>query len=695
MRNRYKSIALIIVTIFLQSTIQAYAQRNGASLRGGEADKAMKLYWETYDWPQTLTGFNIKKQSGESRGWNKLNAEVIYPQIDERNWQNQGLDEEQGKEVQEAYLKYLSEGKLSKITKNILLQKLRETDGLKSGDRLNMKQDYTVALILGFAFIDNTYKKSEKVTYGLFYVYEDGHESEQPMATFAPENIQIKPDITCSVSKGKLKLSWSVNEKDYSTAGLYGFKISRKEDKSGKTANLTEELLGFQKSDNGQLQWLYFDESAIASLDYTYTFIPVTILQTELKPFEYAFKSALYQNVHTPFIDSIFIVNDIDLRIHWNTDTLLLYKKRIKEFYLEKRHVDTLKFTRITKSLALKSKSYTDTTNLLYGQSYMYRLSVTDQKGKQWDGTPATIFYTGVKLPTRPDSLNAELRMILGKPYVYISWAKNTSKNTFGFVFQSDEDGTGKLIENLSIPLIKSNELLYEISGDGGIEYQFSIIPVNEKGMRGEGRTIKCQIPLLKLPEFTNCSATLDKNNLVQLLWEYPKEAEIKGFNVLVNGQVIATYNELPKETRKYTVQLYMPEDAKKVNLYQVEAIGTVASRKSSVAPLYLPKYNLAPPENIHVELVKEKGKSYAVLTWNSNKDQEKNIKEYMLFTDETVENAFSQFNSIEAHEEMKYKYLIPDPDRSSYTFQVAAVSDKGEISPVASITLTLKALKK
>ena len=98
MRNRYKLTALIIVTILLQSTIQAYAQRNGASLRGGEVDKTMKLYWETYDWPQTLTGFNIKKQSGEGSSWNKLNAEVIYPQIDERNWQNQGLNEEQGKE---------------------------------------------------------------------------------------------------------------------------------------------------------------------------------------------------------------------------------------------------------------------------------------------------------------------------------------------------------------------------------------------------------------------------------------------------------------------------------------------------------------------------------------------------------------------------------------------------------------------
>lgn len=693
MRNTYILILLIIVAIFLQPSAQVSAQRAGASLRGGETDKAMKLYWETYDWPQGLIGFNIKKQNKENNNWNKLNKELISPQIDERNWVNQGLDEEEAIGAQQTYLKYLSEGKLSKITKDELLQKLQQSGGLKSGDRLNMKQDYNVALILGFAFIDHTYKKSENANYALFYVYQDGQESELPIATFSPGDIKIKPAIEVNVNKGKLKLTWSVSEKDYFKAGLFGFKINRKEDKSGKETNLTEELIGYQKSDNGQLQWLFIDESANASLDYTYTFIPITILQTQLKPIEFKFKASQYLSIHTPSIDSISVVNETDLRIYWKTDSLLSDKKRVKEFYLEKRNVDTLQFTRITKRLDLKNKSYTDTANLQYGQSYIYRLSVTDHKGKQWNGLPANVFYTGVRIPVKPDSLKAEFRMILDKPHVHLSWAK--SKNTFGFVFLSDEDGKGKLIENLSVPLIKSNEILYEISGDGGIEYQFSIIPVNEKGMRGEGSTVKCNIPLLKLPLFKSLSANLNKNNLVELIWEYPKETEIKGFNVLVNGKIIATTEDLSKDIRKYAVQLYIPEDAKKVNVYQVEAVGTVVSRKSSVAPLYLPSYNLSPPENIKVSLIKEKGKSYAGLSWDYNKDQIKDIKGYILFTDEGSENAFHRIAKDEFHKETNYNYLITDLGRSLYTFKVAAVSNKGEISPVASITLNLKDIKK
>lgn len=695
MRNIYKLTLLIIVITFSNPAVQVFAQRNGASLRGGESDKAMKLYWETYDWPQNLTGFNIKKQSGENSGWNKLNKDVIFPQVDERNWRNQGLNEEEAKSVQQIFLKYLSEGKLSKITKEELLQKLQQSGGLKSGDRLNMKQDYNVALILGFAFIDHTYSNSENANYGLFYVFEDGLESEHPIATFYPGDVKIKPVVEASVNKGKVKLLWSVNEKDYFKAALFGFKINRKENKSGKETSLTEELIGYQKSDNGQLQWLYTDESANASLDYTYTFIPVTILQTQLKPIEFKFKAAQYYNVHIPSIDSISVVNDVDLRIIWRSDSLLSDKKRIKEFYLERRNVDTLQFNRITKRLDIKTKSYVDTANLKYGQSYIYRLSAVDQKGKQWYGTPANVFYTGVRIPSKPDSLKAEFRMILDKPHVHLSWAKSTSKNTFGFVLQSDEEGTGKLIENLSVPLIKGNELLYEISGDGGINYQFSIVPVNEKGMRGEGSTVKCSIPLLNLPLFKSLSAALNNINLVELSWEYPKETEIKGVNVLVNGQIIATTEDLPKESRKYIVQLYNPEDAKKVNVYQVEAIGTVVSRKSSVAPLYQPSYKLSPPQNLKVILTKEKGKSYAGLSWEYEKDQGKEIKGYILFTDEGSENTFHEITKADLHKEMKFNYQINNPDRDSYTFKVAAVSNKGEISPAASISLNFKDIKK
>ncbi|MBO9703533.1 MAG: fibronectin type III domain-containing protein [Sporocytophaga sp.] len=695
MKNIFKIILLILIIIILQSAGQVWAQRTGSSLRGGETDKVMKLYWETYEWPEHLIGFNIKKQTKASNGWNKLNKEVITPQIDERNWTNQGLDEEEANNVQQIYLKYISEGKLSKITKGELLQKLQLLGGLKSGDRLNMKQDFNVALILGFGFIDHTYKKSDNASYGLFYVYEDGHESEQAMATFSPEEVKIKPTVEFSVNKSKLKLSWSVSEKDYNIAGLYGFKISRKDDKTGIQTNLTEDLIGYQKSDNGKLQWLFFDESAKTSIDYTYTFFPVTILQTQLKPFEHKFKASLFQSMHTPSIDSISIINDTDIQIYWKADSLLSDKKRIKEFYLEKRNVDTLQFTRITKSLDLKHKSYTDTSNLQYGQSYIYRLSVTDKKGKQWPGTPLNIFYTGVKLPTKPDSLKAEFRMILDKPYVHLYWAKSSSKNAAGFVLQSDEEGSGKLLENLSVPLIKSNEFLYELSGEGGKDYQFRIIPVNERGMRGEGSTAHCKVPLLKLPLFTNISATLNKSNLVELSWDYPKESEVKGFNVLVNDQIIATYEDLPKDSRKYTVQLYLPKNAKKVNVYQVEAIGTVVSRKSSVAPLYLPSYKLPQPEKLTISLIKEKGKSYAALSWEYNKEEKNDIKGFLLFADEGAENAFLQVTKGELLKEMKFNYQIKDLDRNSYTFQVSAVSDKGEISPATSITLNIKDIKK
>jgi hypothetical protein len=690
-RNSNKYLLRFIVIALLFS-VQSFAQRTGASLRGGGTDKAMKLYWETYDWPGNLAGFTIKRQSKGNNGWTTLTPQVIYPQVDERNWENLGLTAEETKALQETFQRYLAEGKLSRITKDELLQKLQASGGLKSGDRLNMKQDYSVALILGFAYIDHAYKKSEHVRYGLFYVYNDGRESEQPVATFTPESVKITPVIEASVRRNKITLLWTVKEREYQTAGLFGFNISRKEVKSGKETSLTEDLIGYQKADNGQLQWIFTDESANASLDYTYSFIPVTILQTELKPVEFKYKAALYQRIPVSSIDSIVVVDETALRIYWKTDSLLPDKKRIRELYLEKRNEDTLHFSKI-KKLESKNKFFTDTTHLQFGQSYVYRLSVTDTKGKEWYGAPETILYTGVKLPGKPDSLRAEFKMILDKPHVHLTWV--TGKNTHGFVLLSDEEGTGKLKENLSVPLIKNNELLYEVSGDGGINYQFSIVPVNEKGMRGEGSTVTCSIPLLSLPLFQSFSATYNKNNLVELSWNYPKGIDLKGFNILVNGNIIATPQDLSIDSRSYTVQLYNVEDAKKVNVYQVEAVGTVASRKSSVSPLYQPAYKLAPPQNLKVTLTKDKGKTFADLSWNYNKDQIKDINGYILFTDDGSESYFYQITKGSPHKDMNFNYLINNPGRNSYTFKVVAVSHKGEISPAASITLSLKDIKK
>lgn len=129
--------------------------------------------------------------------------------------------------------------------------------------------------------------------------------------------------------------------------------------------------------------------------------------------------------------------------------------------------------------------------------------------------------------------------------------------------------------------------------------------------------------------------------------------------------------------------------------MYQVEAIGAVVSRKSSVSPLYLPSYKLSSPENIRVELRKDKGKSYADLSWEFNKEQIQDIKGYILFTDESSENAFHQITRGNLHKELNFSFQINNPGRSAYTFKVAAVSNKGEISPAASITLNLKDIKK
>lgn len=690
MRGHFSYIFCWVVLLPLHLVI---AQRSDASLWGTHNNEVCKLYWETYSWPSSLSGFVIQKRTAKDTIWKQLNNVPIYPQIAPRDWSNLGLNTLESQTFSKTYESYLEEGKLSPNSKAHLLKALIQYNGLQAGDRINMKNDYNIALILGFAYVDHTYKKSERTSYGLFYVDNEGKIANSPVAVFKPErNPKLTLDKKFELNQGQLSILWSIPQTHYTQNGIYGFTISRKENGSNEETKIFEAPLYYHKAENGNIYWQLLDHGANPTLDYIYKLTPVTIFQTQLKPIEIKYKASQYKPVKVPAIDSLTLVNGAEFRIKWKPDSLLPFKKRIKCIFIERSAEDPAIFTQIATGISLKTNSFTDSSLLKYQQNYSYRLCIIDTKGALWKGKSHRMPFLGTRLPTKVDSLKVSFKMVLNKPYVFLTWTK--SRYSTGYVLSSDEKGNGKLFENLSMPLIENNELLHEITGDGGM-YQFSITPVNANGMRGESSTVSIAIPTLRLPPFPEFNATLNKNNLVEFNWEYPTDIQLKGFNIIADGHTLLSIKDVTASNRKYTLPLYDSSQANKVIVYQFEAIGIAGTKKSPIAPVHIPHYKTGKPLQLKATLKKENGKYYAVLTWLPPTSTTETATMYRIFADADAPNEFIQINNDKPHKEQTYTFLLPDPDRATYSFKIASETATGHIGPVATVTLSLKDLKK
>lgn len=673
---------LVLSFCLLLGSVQG--QRTQPRLLGEVTKGSVKLYWETYSWPKDLKGFRLKKRTSKDTAWRQMHQQTIVPQVGPRNWEELGLSKDEAQAFQKVYEDYINRGKIRPKTPDYMLEMLVKYDGFQIGDRLRFKKDFNLALIMGLAMVDRSYKASQGTSYGLFLVNSNEQESALPVAVFMPERKgKYKHSEHFEVSQGLLSLSWTISEKEYAPMGLFGFKVLRKQ-RGGKEELLFENPIDYDRIQDTLVHWQINDVVANVKEDYIYKLTPVTIFQTQLKPIVVKYKAADHRPIKVPDIDSISLYNDVALRVKWRSDSLMPERKRIKEFYIERSKDTPLAFAKIGTKLELKSGAFVDTAQLLYQQGYAYRLCVVDKKGKIWKGKSMFVTYMGMQLPKAPDSLKVTFQMIENKPYVFLSWLP--SAHAKGYILQTDEQGDGLFRENMSIAMIQNKELLYELIGKGNAAYQFRIIPVNAQGLRGTEATVSYNVPALKLPPFPSFTTILDKDNCAQLAWEYPEDMEIQGFRIWADDTALVSVNDLPPTQRKYTVPLYRTYQEKKFVVYHIEAVGPVMSKKSPISSLYIPAYKVTQPKGLVAELQKKKGKTYVKLSWTS---ESRDIEGYRVFVKE-LSGGFTQLHK-KVLTETSYSYLVPDPDQDAYTFQIAAVSAEGHISPAVSIVVSLK----
>jgi hypothetical protein len=679
----------VITALAVLCFTMSYGQQ--ARLRGAVDGDHLKLYWETNDWPVTMAGFNLKRKEGNG-SWKALNTEVIYPQVDDRNWSNLGLNESQSQHVRRTFQTYLASGDLQVVRKEVLINRLVEADGLQSGDRLRMKVEFEIALILGFGYIDNTYKKNNDYTYGLFRVDTHKNEAPEPIAVFAPEKVKsVNPQVDFHIRQKNILLEWNMTEEEYMQAALIGYRLYREESVVDTMAYLSKIPVGYIKNKNSKLSWEYMDTSADPNKDYIYHLVPVTLFQTEYKAIKIPYVSKKNKPIFSPGIDSLGLKDNVHVYVSWSLDSLeKSERKRIITYTLERTSADSLKFKPVFSFKSPRTTSFTDTSAKQHGKTYYYRLMLDDKNGKKWEGVPKAISYRGYHKPQKTVNIKAEFKIINNNPFVHITWDKASHQTTLGYLIESDELKPGTFLKLGSIPLIRDNQFLYPVRTYGGRDYKFRLIPTNDIGLNGDTTEISCPIPFLELPQFKKVDALLTNKHTVEVSWQYPSNIPLKGFRVYINDKQILSEVTVNASQRKVTIGSLTTDHYGKLNRISVKAIGAGAEKISLPHSIYIKQPSIKQPENFTVRLFEEKGKWYAELSWKHKLQNTKELKGYKLMIDQEVEGDIHDLVGIKNTVKNIYKYEIPDPYRDSYTFHIAAISRNGEISPSSEIIVNL-----
>lgn len=701
---KLRSLILVLVCIAgLWPAISAQGSGKGGNeqwctLFGTVDANATRLYFELRGWPQDLQGFNVKRRKAGGN-WSQLNGSVIRPEVNyNKDWKNLGMNESQIAQAKQTYTVYFQEGEAYSLSKENLLSALKSAGGPQSGDRIKMKKDFNMVMIIGMGYIDNTGKTGDGYEYGLFYVQDNGTERSEPLSLFVPQQFDAEgttfaEDVEVNRLDKGVTLTWKCARSLESAASINGFVVYRK-GKSGKFQKVQLSPLGKTLSDGEHGIWRFNDAEMDNTKDHSYKIVPVDMFQNELPETELAYTAADFIPVVPPILGEVELVDDVDLKVNWSfpkgSDL-----SRVKSVEVEFFDRSILAFRGLSGNIPKTTLSYTDKQEKEYSQVYIYRIVTIDMNGHRWPSAEADMLYLGEAKPATPKNLKAKFVKVGQEAFVDFTWDAKTEEEagTKGYALFADFLSPGNFYKMAEIPLITRNHYRYKIETEGGKPYNFQVAGIGLHGTSSDPAEVSLPIPVLKMPWVQNLKAELQGDFTVKLTWNYNDVKGLRGFKVYMNGKEYAGTKIVKAGMREYVVK--KPKTGSgKVAKFQVQAIGEAANSKlSPTQSLYIRNEAYAGkalrPENFVAKRLKVRS-DHAHLEWKQQDMGKLDIQGYVLYVDYAVEGAPSRMGSLPLIMSNEYDYKLPDMDRKTYTFRIAPIDNNQKIGPYAEVILDM-----
>ncbi|MEM7102505.1 MAG: hypothetical protein AAF502_05170 [Bacteroidota bacterium] len=691
MKSAFKILTILIFSVWLG--IPANGQSSGSDLQvnltGTIRSNSVLLYWDVYGWSFDLYGFNIKRKAAGAEEWDLLNQMPISPEFSPmKNWSLQGLNQSQINQYMADYGGFLQSMNMNAEQS---LSSLQQNNGILTGDRLSMHNDFGLALTMGFGYIDNNYVAGAQFEYAIFFVRMDGSEVETPLSILKLSNLmesntQLDANISFVLAGDAIRVEWTVDRPAAARKGLVGYNLYR------NGALITPTPVAPLRREGNTNFYAFIDVDANNRQNNAYEVKPVNAFQEELGISTQPYRADDHLPMKKMVIGKPEMDGDVNVRITWDPKTI---DKRIKKLTLQRKLQDVNDFEELASDLNKSKGSFIDDTPLIYGKVYQYALVGIDHLERSWSSNIETILYMGLVPPAPLTGLEGDFFQEASQYGIMLSWdpPSGNGPRPTGYKILTDELRAERMLES-NQGLATENQAKYYLMGETGRKISVKVIPMTANGAEGEGMTIEVHIPIQKMPSVNAFTAKLQPDNSVIFTWEYEAITDLKGFELFQNDQKVAGREKMGTSSRTYT----LPKAKANQNgfaKFELRAIGQgIYSKKTLAKTLKLHKISdlagVKAPTGLKSKLVRKDGKLFAELTWAATDLAGTGIKGYALFADYKREGSVFRLSSIPMVKGNSFLYELPDNQRQQYTIRVAPVDTNNQLGPYAETILKL-----
>ncbi len=702
MRAHFFLIGLVFVT---QS---CFAKEPGTADLSGYANKnEMRLLWTVDGWPDDVVGFRIGRRLIWGNSWNSLGG-GIFPELSlDRNWSAAGLTQSQAEIYQQKLKEYVAQGFLKGFIDHSSFVKQLQQVGMRSGDRIRLKDDFGLAVVMGFGFIDASYNPAEQYEYGLFGVFSDGTESEVPLDIYKSvlldyndKRLQVK--LNAIQNGSSIDLNWISDRAMHDQAGILTYNIYRRKNMEDEWVRIVPPFISPREKTEESLVWEYTDEEADVFRRWYYAVAPINKFQVE---FENSWIEYIPEEMGAAEVIKLLPINDRHLMpgkaglswdtnedearsilVNWDFDSC--YENDISGFYVLRSNTVTGVETKVGGVQPPQRRRIIDITPPVK-TLFSYKLVTVCKDGTGLVSDSCTIYFKGPKRkgPKRPENFKLEFIKDTGDYAVKATWDLPTDDDNFDtYRLFNNRNLERELLENGSKALGVTNSYIWSLKNrKGNRDYTFGIQPVDKKGRRGERVVESIAIPRLKAPAFPAPEGELKADGNILLSWDYPLSEDLIGFKIYMNDEVIAEDLTVSPHVRSWIIDeypdIYTNRNTTRLS-FDVEALFPYCSAKPSISEhvtllSYRPDRSLPATTSFTAFAHGKYGEEQWVsLEWAEEHDPTISIRIKGYLVTASNESNFLDCEKIKVGLTDLYYYKIPSDWSGKVYFRVAAIGE-------------------
>jgi hypothetical protein len=540
---------LITTILFALLGVNAMAQNDQVNLLLQSPDgKTVKLIWLPLGHTE-ITAVDIKRKEG-LQDWVKLNRAPIEPGISMRK--RLYLVESDKAEVTKLVNKMNELLKTNKLreTDNTFLPRLATDDNAAKELTKLVTQDYDLALMAGFGYVDHTVTKRNSYQYGIFVAGTNKLIASVKWNYGAIPDLNIIKETTSQSEAGKkgINLTWNADVNRMRAEYVAGFNIYR----MGMQLNEVP-IVATNNYDLSEFNW--FDRNAPSNQMHQYSISASTILGLEgiIAPYLYnpADHAKEYKKADVTSVRSLGYYFKDGISIQWTFPKD--YERYVKWVYVEKDNIPT-GYKRVSPMMSPTTRSFTDTTGSPVNDYVRVRVVAVYNDRTAVNGNDRMYSYFPIPEPPVPLNVRAKGLQEERKYTVSLGWDQPMQGDTitnYYRVYVCDPMSKKLSVVADKVP-VKQGTYQYVIQHGTAALYKFAVTATNKHGAESiMSDTIAVQVPSVELPTPAINQVIVASQN-IQIKWDYPEIPDVKGFRLFQNQQVIATENELKKNIRDF-----------------------------------------------------------------------------------------------------------------------------------------------